>query len=84
MFIGWMFHVHAIKFLIHIVIGVPPPILVICSNHALLFIDEPGLKFVKYLNITLSGVPSFSVSASLGYFTSYYFYCCKGRIFVFI
>ena len=77
MFIGWMVHVNFIKFPYHLVPGSPIPILAISDNTILWFIDSPGLSIYNSLNITLVGVPSFSVGAGLGSFTSSYLKYCK-------
>ena len=61
-YVGCMVHVHTIKFFVHIVLGTPPPILVISSNLALLFLDVPVFKVGNYLNITIVGFPFFLVS----------------------
>ena len=63
-------------------LGEPPPILVISGIIFLLFIDSPGFMIVKFLRITIVGVPSFSVGAGMGYVTSSSFNCCKERSFV--
>ena len=84
MFIGWMVHVHYIKFLINLVLGEPPPILATAINCVFLFLGEIGFKTVKYLNITIVGVPPFSVIAGLSSVTSLYLECCKGISFVFL
>ena len=57
MFTVWMVNIHSIKFTFYLVLGVPPPILAISGNISLWFLDRPGLKIVKSLNITLFGVP---------------------------
>ena len=72
---------HKITF--HIVLGEPQPILVISVNIFLWFIYSLIFKIVNYLNISLVGVPYFSVGASIGYVTYYYFNYCKDRSFVF-
>ena len=63
-------------------IGEPPPILAISGNILLLFIDYPGFKIVKSLNIALVRIPSFSIGAGLGYVKSSSFNCCKEILFV--
>ena len=50
-FIGCMVHVHSIKYPFHFVLGAPPQILAISSNILLWFIDMPGFKIVKFLNV---------------------------------
>ena len=64
MIFGWMVHVHSIKFIFHIVLGAPIPILSISGNNILWFIDYQGFNFFFPLNITMVEVPSFSVSVS--------------------
>ena len=63
-------------------IGEPPPILAISGNILLLFIDYPGFKIIKSLNIALVRIPSFSIGAGLGYVKSSSFNCCKEILFV--
>ena len=72
LFIGWMVHVHSIKFLFPIMFGTPPPIVAISRILLLWFIDRTGLKVFHSLNITLVGVPylSFGVDIGYGYFYS--------------
>ena len=82
--VGWMVHVHYIKFPFHIVLGSPIPILVISGTHILWFLDSPIFNMVKSLNITLVGVPYFSVGAGMGSMTNFYLNCCKDRSFFFI
>ena len=65
MFIGWVVHVHSIKFPFHLVPGVPPQILDTSSSLVLCFLDYPGFKVGYTLNITLVGLLSFSVGAGL-------------------
>ena len=76
-----MVHVHTIKSTIYIVIGTPPKILDISSNLVFWFLDAPGFDISRSLNITLFGVPFFSVSAVLGSTSSSFLDCCKDRIF---
>ena len=83
-FIGYMVHVHAIKLLIQLFWGDyhqswPYPVIL-----SLWFIDAQVLKFDNYLNITLGGVPSFSVSAGLRIDFSSSLEFCKDRSFVFL
>ena len=59
--IGWIFHVHSIKFTFCLVLGVPIPILYISSNISYLFLDSPVFNIVNYLNINLVEFPSFIV-----------------------
>ena len=70
MLIGCMFHAHAIKFPINLMLGAPPPILAISSNTVPWFLDVPGFNVVNFLNITIFGIPHFSVIAGLGYVSS--------------
>ena len=79
--VGWTVHVNSIKFTFHIVLGAPTPILSISSNIFLWFLDKPGLKIVKSLDINLVGVPSFFVVSGLGSCTSSSLDCCKDRSF---
>ena len=69
--IVWMVHVHYIKFLFHLVLGSPPPILAISGNIFFINLESTGFKIVKSVNITIVAFPSFSVGASLGYVTSF-------------
>ena len=80
MFISLVVHVHSIKFTLHLILGATPPIMAIYGNIFIWFIDTSGFIIVKYLNITLVWVPSFSVGPGLGYFTSSSLNCCKNRI----
>ena len=77
MLVVWMVHVHYIKFTLHILLRAPPLLLATSGNIFLWFIDYPRLKIVNPLNITLVGVPSFSVGAGLVYVTSYSMKFCK-------
>ena len=81
MLVWYMVHLHSIKFPFRIVIGEPPPILVVSSNLFLWFIDASGFKVGYSLNRTLVGVPSLSVGASLcvGSYSS--LYCFKEIFF---
>ena len=72
-----MVHVYSIKFPFCIVLGAPPPILIISSDLFLWFIDTSGWNIVKSLNIPLVEVPSYSVGAGMGPDTSSQFYCYK-------
>ena len=66
MLVGWMFHVHIIKFPFRILLGTPPPILAISGNLFLWFFYSSKFKISKSLNITLVGVAYFSVGSGLG------------------
>ena len=79
MLVVWMVHVHSIKIPFHIVLGTPIPILAIYGNIIVWIIDSLGLNIVKNLNITLVGVPYFSVGAGMGSVTSYSLDCCKEK-----
>ena len=81
MIVGWMVHVHYIKFPFHLVLGAPILIFDISSNLIPLFLDYPGFNIVNPLSITLVGVPVFSVGLDLGYVTSSSLNCCKDRSF---
>ena len=81
MFVRWVVHVHSIKFPFHIVLGSTPPILAISGNLFLLFLDTPGFKIVKSINITIDGVPYFSVGECLGSVKYYSLDCCKDKSF---
>ena len=83
MYIGWMVHVYTIKFHIYIMLGAPPLILSISSNIIPEFLDVSGFNVGNYLDISLVGFPSFSVSVGLVYF---YFSlgCCKDSLFSFL
>ena len=61
MFVGCMVHSYSIKFTFHIFLGAPHPILSISDYLVFLFLDTPVFNIFKYLNITLVGVPYFSV-----------------------
>ena len=80
-FFFYMDHVHSIKIPFRLVIWATIPILAISSNLILLFLYFPGFKNVKSLNISLVGVPSFSIGLGLGSFTSSSLNCCKDRSF---
>ena len=86
MFVFWMVYVHFIKFPLHIVLGAPTPILTISSNIILLFTDSPWSNIVKSLNITLVGVPYFSVGVCAGLVSVTFssLNCCKNRSFGFL
>ena len=81
MLIFWMIHVHSIKFLFHIVIRAPIPILAISGNYILWFIEYPGFKIVKCLNITLVRVTSFFLVRFWVLLTPSSLNCCNGRGF---
>ena len=81
MLVGWIIHVHPIKFLFRIVLGEPPPILAISGNNVLWFLDSPGFNIVKSLNINRVGVPSFSVGVGMCFSTSSSLKNFKDRIF---
>ena len=78
-FIGWMVHVHFIKFPFHLVLGAPPPIFAISGNILIWFLDTSGFNIVKSLNINLVGVPSFSVGEVQGSVKSSCLNFCKDR-----
>ena len=84
MLVGWMVHINSIKVPFHLVIGSTIPILDISGNLILRFLYSPVFKIVKSLNITLVGVPYFSVDAGMGYDTSSYLKCLKDRSFIFL
>ena len=77
MFIWWMFHLNSIKFPFHLVLGAPPPILAIHGNILLWFIDTPWFNIVKYLNISIFIIISFSFGACIGSVNSYSLDWCK-------
>ena len=77
MLVGWMVHVHSIKFTLFIVLGTSIPILAISGNIIIWFIDSPRFNIFNSLNITLVGVPSFGVGAVLSYVTSFSLKYCK-------
>ena len=81
MIFGWIVHMNSIKFTFHLVLGSPIPILALSGNLILWHIVSLWFNVVKSLNITLVGVPSFSVGAGLDYFASSYLKFCKCRIF---
>ena len=83
MLVVCMVHVHSKKIPFHPVLGAPPPILVISGNIFSRYLDSPGFNIVKSLNITLVGVPSFSVCAGLGSVTYLSLRYCKARSLVF-
>ena len=78
---GWMFYVHSIKFPFRIVLGSPSPILAVSGNIFLWFLDTPGFKIVKSLNMSLAGLHSFSVGADISSVISSSLECCNNRIF---
>ena len=76
-----MVHAHYIKFPFRILLGGPPQILVISVKIIFWFLDTPGLKLLKSLNINTFGVPYFSVGAGLGYVTYFSLNCYNAIIF---
>ena len=60
-------------------LGSPIPILAISRNIIVWFIDHPGLKIVKSLNINIVGFLSFGFGYGLDYVTSSSLNCCKDR-----
>ena len=79
--VGWMVHVHSIKFYLHIVLGTPIPILDVSGNLILWFIDQSWINTVKSLNITFIGVRFFSFGVDLGSIIYFSLNCYKSRIF---
>ena len=81
MMIGWMVHVHSIKFPFRVVLMLPIPIFDISVNIFLWFIGSPGFNIVNSFNITLVRAPSFSFGVGLGYVASSSLKCFKDRGF---
>ena len=81
MFIGWMVHVHSIKFPFHLVSVAPPPILGIYCNIYLWYLDMLVFNIFKFLSIILVGVPSLSVSEGMDSVTSLSLDCYKDSFF---
>ena len=79
MIFGCMVDIHSINFLFRIVLGEPPPILAISGNVFLWFIDSPGFKIFKLLNIILFGLPYFSGGVDLVSLKFSSLDCCKYR-----
>ena len=68
--VGCIVRVNSVKFPFHIVIGSPPTVLAIAGNISFWFLYTPGFKIFNSLNITIFGVPYFSVGAGLCSVTS--------------
>ena len=60
MLVGWVIHVHSIKFPFHLVLGEPSPKLALCSNLFLWFLDTTGFNIFNYLKVIIVGVLSFN------------------------
>ena len=84
-FIGWIFSVHFIKFLFHILLGAPPPIFSISGNIFPWFLDTPVFNVVKSLNITIVWVSKLIFGEGLSYVTaSSLEFCKEGGFFLWL
>ena len=81
MLVGCIFLEHLIKFPFRIVIGTPPPILSISGNILFWYLDMQWFNIVRFLIITLVGLPYYSVVVGIGYVISSTLDCCKFRCF---